>query len=437
MSGASPGSTSRHEDSTNYYFRELPRFKCSRHVGLCRSPGVTWRHRCWRQCRRHPSGYRTMQRGDQNRVMIDGLVTTEAPALMASMSIRRVRRSHRRPAGHAPTWATRVQTQMMIKSGGNQSMARSTGLSKLEPAGPTSLTSSREGHSRQEVNRMKVYYDFNGDAGGYGRKTLSGGTAPIASSRPRSTNRAPGESASTKLRHFSGKTTFSLPSENKIIGSFMRTLKIQPTRLDARRATNPINLTEGSTQGQRHWAWVYKAEWNKVLSDSTFGEVRGGQFGYNWPLVPNANATGPRIEDLSNSLVSGPNLHRQQNRRRNQVLGSISYFKEGFGGSHDLKFGGEVFHETFFRSSCQRRTALVGVVSAQRRPLGVELPDAGAIEATLMTYSFFANDTWRVNNGSLSRRACASIDSPTHYRTRASRGPIQQYADCVCAVDDW
>ena len=185
----------------------------------------------------------------------------------------------------------------------------------------------------------------------------------------------------------------------------MRTLKIQPTRLDARRASNPINLTEGSTQGQRHWAWVYKAEWNKVLSDSTFGEVRGGQFGYDWPLLPNANATGPRIEDLSNSLVTGPNLHRQQNRRRNQVLGSISYFVEGLAGSHDLKFGGEVFHETFFEEFLPTTYGNLAVSFTRNgAPVEVDLLDPGAVEATLMTYSFFANDTWRL----ASRRALLS-----------------------------
>ena len=32
---------------------------------------------------------------------------------------------------------------------------------------------------------------------------------------------------------------------------------------------------------------------------------------------------------------------------RNQVLGSVSYFKEGMGGTHNFKVGGEFFRETF------------------------------------------------------------------------------------------
>ena len=175
-----------------------------------------------------------------------------------------------------------------------------------------------------------------------------------------------------------------------------------------------------------------------MLSDTTFAEVRGGQFGYNWPLVPNANATGPRIQDLTTSVVTGPNLDRQQNRRRNQVLGSVSYFKDGLAGSHDFKFGGEVFHETFFEeffpTSYGNQT-----ISYKRGGVAseVELFDPGAIEATLMTYSFYANDTWRVNNrltltpGLRFDRFKNSLPAQSHPAGRFSPTPIE-----FAAVDD-
>jgi hypothetical protein len=34
---------------------------------------------------------------------------------------------------------------------------------------------------------------------------------------------------------------------------------------------------------------------------------------------------------------------------RNQVLGSLSYFKDGWGGSHNFKIGGEIFDQRFNR----------------------------------------------------------------------------------------
>jgi hypothetical protein len=168
-----------------------------------------------------------------------------------------------------------------------------------------------------------------------------------------------------------------------------------------------------------------------VLSDSTFGEIRGGQFGYDWPLIPNANATGARIEDLSNSLVTGPNLDRFQARRRNQVLGSVSYFKDGLAGSHDLKLGGEVFHETFTEEFLPTSYGNLSVSYTRNgTPSEVDLLDPGAVDATLMTYSLYANDTWRLNNrltltpGLRVDRFVNSLPEQQHPAGRFSNVPI-------------
>jgi hypothetical protein len=433
--------------STNYDFRELAAIPSARDMWaiLSESPSVTMaRIDVGGSAAGTQSGYRTYDaRGDQNRVMIDGLVTTEGTgAIGVYVDYGAFEEVTAGTAGHgADMGQPGVQTQMMIKSGGNEFHGSLYGDYQNSSLQATNITDEQvaRGIRDKDVNRMHVYYDFNGDAGGYVKKDA---VWWYGSYREFNTEvnepRFPVRPHQTNLRHFSGKTTFSLPRSNKIVGSFMRTLKIQPTRLDARRANNPINLTEGSTQGQRHWAWVYKAEWNKVLSDTTFAEVRGGQFGYNWPLVPNATASGPRIEDLSSSLVSGPNLHRQQNRRRNQVLGSISYFKDGLGGSHDFKFGAEVFHETFFEEFLPTSYGNL-VVSYTRNgvPSEVDLLEAGAIEGTLMTYSFFANDTWRINNrltltpGLRFDRFANSLPAQEHPAGRFSTTPIS-----FAAVDD-
>jgi hypothetical protein len=433
--------------STNYDAKELAAIPSARDMWaiLAESPGITMaRIDVGGSAAGTQSGYRTYDaQGGQNRVMIDGLVTTEgAGAIGVYVDYGAFEEVTAGTAGHgADMGQPGVQTQMMIKSGGNEYHGTIYGDYQNSGLQATNITDEQvaKGIRDKDVNRMEVYYDFNADAGGYVKKDA---VWFYGSYREFNTEinepRFPVKPHQTKLRHFSGKTTFSLPSNNKLIGSFMRTLKIQPTRLDARRANNPINLSEGSTQGQRHWAWVYKAEWNKVLSDSTFGEVRGGQFGYDWPLVPNENASGPRVEDLSNSLVTGPNLHRQQNRRRNQILGSISYFKDGLAGSHDFKFGGEVFHETFFEEYFPTSYGNLAVSYTRNgSPSEVDLLDPGAIEATLMTYSFFANDTWRVNNrltltpGLRFDRFANSLPEQEHPAGRFSATPIQ-----FAAVDD-
>jgi hypothetical protein len=365
--------------TTNYDFKELASIPSARDMWaiLAESPGVTMaRIDVGGSAGGTQSGYRTYDaQGGQNRVMIDGLVTTEGTgAIGVYVDYGAFEEVTAGTAGHgADMGQPGVQTQMMIKSGGNQfhgTVYSDYQNSSLQATNVTDEQISR-GIRDKDVNRMTVYYDVNADAGGYIKRD--------------------------KLWWYGSVREFNTEVNEPRFP--VKPLKIQPTRLDSYRASSPINPTEGSTQNQRHWAWVYKGEFNQVLSDSAFAELRGGQFGYNWPLLPNENASGPRIEDLSNSIVSGPNRDWRQKRRRNQVLGSLSYFKDGFQGSHDLKFGGEVFHETLWEAWLP--TAFGNMSISYKRngaPSEVDLFDAGEINAQLMTYSFYANDTWRVNN---------------------------------------
>jgi hypothetical protein len=78
-----------------------------------------------------------------------------------------------------------------------------------------------------------------------------------------------------------------------------------------------------------------------VIKDIRFVEMRVGQFGADRPQTP--NGTAPRFEDVGNLIVTGGNRDWQENFRRNQVLGSVSYFKDRWAGSHHFKAGGEIF----------------------------------------------------------------------------------------------
>ena len=44
-------------------------------------------------------------------------------------------------------------------------------------------------------------------------------------------------------------------------------------------------------------SWVYKGEWNGTISQNMFAEFRAGQFGYNFGLDSNTDAT--RYEESS------------------------------------------------------------------------------------------------------------------------------------------
>ncbi len=86
--------------------------------------------------------------------------------------------------------------------------------------------------------------------------------------------------------------------------------------------------------------------WDSVVNDKMFFEVHGGQFHYLWPNTRNSQA--PAYEDLSTNIVSGGNQDGWfRDITRNQVLGSLSYFKDGWGGNHNFKVGGEFFNERY------------------------------------------------------------------------------------------
>lgn len=409
VSGASPVvDVTSTKTTTNYDFKELAAIPSARDMWaiLAESPGITMtRIDVGGSAAGTQSGYRAYDaQGGQNRVMIDGLVTTEgSSAIGVYVDYGSLEEVTAGMAGHgADMGQPGVQTQMMIKSGGDEIHGLVYGDYQNSSLQGTNITDAQvqRGIRDKEVNRMKVYYDVNADAGGYIKKNKIWWYGSFREFNTEVNEpRFPVKPHKTALRHFSTKWTFSLPGNNRLNSSIVRTLKVQPTRLDTWRASSGINPTEGSTQSQRHWAWVYKAEWTKVLSDAAFAEVRGGQFGYDWPLVPNERASGPRIEDIGNSLVSGPNRDWMQTRHRNQVLGSLSYFKDGLLGDHNLKFGGEVFHETLYE--IWRPTAFGNLSISYLRngtPVEVDLFDPGEIDARLWTYSFYANDIWRVNS---------------------------------------
>ena len=61
-----------------------------------------------------------------------------------------------------------------------------------------------------------------------------------------------------------------------------------------------------------------------------------------------ATRKAPAYQDLTTNIVSGGNQDGWfRDITRNQVLGSLSYFKDGWAGSHNFKFGGEFFNERY------------------------------------------------------------------------------------------
>jgi hypothetical protein len=358
-------------------------------------------------------------KADQHRPMVEGIVNTEGTNAAGWYydygSVEEVSIGTATHGAEMPTPG--VLTQFISKSGGNQYHGRiyydyqNEGIQarniedtqvNLCPGGRLTgcgnLTPS-------DLNRMTDYHDINADVGGYLRKDklwwyFSVRDQNIKSLLPN----FPVKPFETGLRNLTGKATYALTDNNKLIGYAGAGRKSQPNRMDTFRiaATVARHESEESTWQQLYWGHTYKGEWNSVLSDNLFFENRVGQFKYEWPNFRYTEA--PAYQDIATNLVTGGNRDGWFNiPERNQWHGSLSYFRDNWGGSHNFKIGGELLHETF---TYIRGEGVDGVVPGDvihylnnGNPQEVDLFQTPSVsENGLWTIGAYIQDTWRVSN---------------------------------------
>lgn len=365
------------------------------------------------------TGYVVYGTSGQNRPMVEGIVATEGTGAagfyydygaVEEVSVGTAAHSAEMP------WPG-VQSQFISKSGGNAFRGKFYADYQNESIQSFNVDADQIGRGAQgggaanpslgpeDINRLSSYYDVNADAGGYLKKDRIWWYASVRDQdvSARYAN-FPVKPHRTRLTNGTGKGTYLLSQNNKLIGYAQAGRKHQPTRLDpfgptggSLGPTSALNLSEDSTWEQLYWGWVWKGEYNWVINDAMFLEMRAGQFGYDWPNKP--NGTDPRFEDIGNSTVRGGNRDWQRDRRRNQALGSLSYFTDGWGGNHNFKIGGEIFRETvtdFWKDGYPGDHLHVLRNGA---PIEVYLFQVPSIsENGLWTYSGYIADTWRINN---------------------------------------
>lgn len=211
------------------------------------------------------------------------------------------------------------------------------------------------------------------------------------------------ELARSKLSNlYTLKGTFQLTRNNQIIGYLNKREKLQALR--GLGSTTPVSAAY--FQSSRNYPM--KVEWTSVLSDRLFLDVIVAQWYNFFPLRPTTESgafAGPyvpgRVEIGTNNLLSGgPNVaYQDQKRFKPQFAVSLSYFKDGWRGSHDFKFGAEGRREKrkFFADQPFDHVyydRILGVV-----PQEVEFyntPNEGINQVN--NVSGYVNDTWRINN---------------------------------------
>lgn len=353
-------------------------------------------------------GFTTYGTTGQVRASIEGINATEATGAFGNYpDVGAMEEVVINTAAHSAEASTPgVQSQFISKSGGNEFRGTYFGGYSHESWQGTNIDddqirrglSGGGGIAADEVNKLAAYRDNNLGFGGYLVKDKLWWYASYRNQdiKARFVN-FPVKPQQTILNNYSGKVTYNLSQNNKLIAYTQPSQKKQPQRFDSflLGVDTGIN-TEASTWNQNFWAWVHKAEWNGVLSDNSFAEVRVGQYGYNWDN--GVNGTGLRYEDIGNNNITGRNRNWSRERRRNQVLGTVSYFKDGWAGDHNFKLGGEVFDERVTDIYIDGYEEDILHVLNNGAKTDVILFQPGESEGRLRTYGIFVNDTWRISN---------------------------------------
>jgi carboxypeptidase family protein len=298
------------------------------------------------------TGYTAYGFSGQNRVLVEGINTTEGTSgagfYVDYGSFEEVFLGTIGQGAEMPTPG--VQSQMLGKSGGNkfqgeiyQDYERNSFQAANIPDNILAL-----GIAAQS-NELQLYRDFNLNVGGPIKKDklwwyFSYRNQKSSVGQPNFIGPIAGTLFDTKLWNPSGKATYQMNKNNKLIGYYQWGQKIQPNRLPS--STNSY-ADLGSTLKQISGSWIYKGEWNGTLNNSTYVEARYGVFGYYFPLLANTDTNAHEIVNAQLAQYFNGDQKEQTDRQRRQATGALTYFKDGLlGGSHNFKVGAELLLET-------------------------------------------------------------------------------------------
>jgi hypothetical protein len=291
-----------------------------------------------------------------NRPTIEGIVVSGIGANGLTLDYGSLEQAAVLTGSHGPEWATPgVHIQVVTKSGGNQYRGTLYGdyghrrwqSFNIDRDQIDRGTQSGGGLSGAETNRQWSYRDANADVGGFivrNRLWWYGSLRDQEIAR-RLVN-FPVRPHRTGLTNYSGKTTYQIAPGQTVVAYAQVARNHQPNDLEpfgsgGNRLTNAtaINLTEGSTTDQHGSGLIWKAGWQGAVRDRLLLEFRFGEFVTELRSQPGSAA--PRFEDLETLVVSGGNRTSKSVLRRGQAFAALSYFKDGWMGSHHLRLGGE------------------------------------------------------------------------------------------------
>ncbi len=206
------------------------------------------------------------------------------------------------------------------------------------------LCFDRLGETICRGNATKKQYDLNGDFGGplWKQKAWFFTSWRLNDKYEYITGLGDQTQRSKLSNKYTFKGTFQVGKSNQIIGFLNKREKLQ----DLRGISLTTPLSAAYYQSSRNYPW--KVEWTSVIGSRAFLDVLYGNWYNFFPLRPvrdfglyDGPWEAPRIDTATNQLspTGGNSGYQDQKRYKPQVYATLSYFKDGWGGSHDLRVG--------------------------------------------------------------------------------------------------
>ena len=207
--------------------------------------------------------------------------------------------------------------------------------------------------------------------------------------------------AQSKLTNYTGKGTFQLSRSNQLIGFWNKRTKLQPLR----DFSTLVPVSASYYQGSRNYPM--KLEWTSILSDRLFLSVLGAQWYNFFPLRPTYEggigdraSLQPGRQDLDTQAFfdgGANNYYQDRKRYKPQFAATMSYFKDGWKGSHDFKLGFEWKRDRRLEGNDQPFDIFyrdrAGV------PVEVDLYNTPVVATTdVNNQSLYLRDDWKLTN---------------------------------------
>ena len=356
-------------------------------------------------------GYGAYGRNNSPRHTIEGIVVTGLFGAGFTPDYGSLEEVSVLTAAHGAEWPTAgIHTDFMTKSGSNRYRGTIYGAAEHRRLQSSNLDEDQirrtelaaGGLLPNHANQVWQNGDFNADIGGFVRKDRLWWYSSFRHQTvaARLVN-FPVEPYVTRLTNYSGKATARVSSRHTLVFYGQRGINRQPNRLDpfapAGSELSPataINETSASTVDQRNASWLWKTEWNAIVTDSMAFEARAGQFG--WEQDWTSRSSAPRFEDIETLAVRGGNRDWHGAARRNQLAATASYFTQNRTGRHYVRFGGEALRFLVQETWLAGYPGNVLHVLRSGRPSSVFVFETPSLsEAGVWTWSAFASNAWQ------------------------------------------